>query len=87
MENQILDRLLADNKFSTPAGMVNRQKEVLAKRPGKSIGCECDLWVVDHQRGEVVDVACLLLGAQDLSIGDHGRIVERRAEAVGVCGP
>ena len=32
MQTQILDRLLADNKFSVPEGMVKRQKEVLAKR-------------------------------------------------------
>ncbi len=32
MENQILDRLLKDNKFTVPANIVQRQKEVLVKR-------------------------------------------------------
>lgn len=32
MKNQILDKLLKDNKFAVPANIVQRQKEVLAKR-------------------------------------------------------
>jgi len=32
MKNQILDKLLRENKFSVPSGIVERQKEVLAKR-------------------------------------------------------
>ena len=32
MENQILDKLLKDNKFTVPANIVQRQKEVLVKR-------------------------------------------------------
>ncbi|MEE9500040.1 MAG: trigger factor [Candidatus Omnitrophota bacterium] len=32
MENQILDKILKDNKFTVPANIVQRQKEVLVKR-------------------------------------------------------
>lgn len=32
MENQILEKLLKDNKFTVPANIVQRQKEVLVKR-------------------------------------------------------
>jgi trigger factor len=32
MQNQILERLLRDNRFSVPSSMVKRQKEVFAKR-------------------------------------------------------
>lgn len=32
MKNQILERLLRDNRFSVPAGIARRQKEILAKR-------------------------------------------------------
>ncbi|OGW75087.1 MAG: trigger factor [Omnitrophica bacterium RBG_13_46_9] len=32
MENQILDKLLSDNKISVPTGMVKQQKDVLMKR-------------------------------------------------------
>jgi len=32
MQNQILERLLRDNKFSVPSNMVKRQKEVFARR-------------------------------------------------------
>ncbi|MBL7155756.1 MAG: trigger factor [Candidatus Omnitrophica bacterium] len=32
MKNQILEKLLKDNKFSVPASLVKRQKEVFAKR-------------------------------------------------------